>query len=311
MNVQQTTGTIVIPGGAGYLGRVLSSYFTQRSYNVVTLSREPHEDEPAVHHCQWDGATLGDWTKHFEGAAAVINLAGRSVNCRYNEKNKREIYDSRLLSTRVVGEAIAACTKPPAVWINSSSATIYRHALDRDMDEESGEIGTGFSVDVCQQWERVLDETHTPHTRKVALRAAMVCGHREGGVMDALRSLAAKGLGGTAGTGDQYVSWIHEEDFARAVDWILECDALSGAVNCAAPQPLPNAEFMRLLREAFRRPIGLPATAWMLEIGAAVLGTETELLLKSRRVVPRKLLESGFVFRYPQWREAVQQIAAG
>jgi uncharacterized protein (TIGR01777 family) len=263
-----------------------------------------------VLYCRWDGATVGDWAKYFEGAAAVINLAGRSVNCRYNERNKREIYDSRLHSTRVIGEAIAACVKPPAVWINSSSATIYRHALDRDMDEESGEIGTGFSVDVCRQWERVLDEAAAPHTRKVALRAAMVCGRQKGGVMDALRALTTKGLGGTAGKGNQYVSWIHEEDFARAIAWILECEALSGPVNCSAPHPLPNAEFMRLLRCAFHRPIGLPAAAWMLEIGAVVLRTETELLLKSRRVVPRKLLESGFSFHYPHWREAVQEIAA-
>ncbi|HEX8236680.1 MAG TPA: TIGR01777 family oxidoreductase [Abditibacteriaceae bacterium] len=311
MNTQHTSGTIVIPGGAGYLGRVLSSHFTQRNYAVVILARQPHQDESGVRYCQWDGATIGDWAEGFESATAVINLAGRSVNCRYNEKNKAEIYDSRLRSTRVIGEAIAACARPPAVWINSSSATIYRHALDRDMDEASGEIGSGFSVDVCRQWERVLDEAAAPHTRKVALRSAMVFGRHKGGVMDAFRTLATRGLGGTTGKGNQYVSWIHEEDFARAVEWILRCEALSGPVNCAAPHPLPNAEFMRLLRRAFRRPIGLPAAKWMLEIGAAVLGTETELLLKSRRVVPRKLLQSGFVFRYPHWSEAVQQIAGG
>jgi uncharacterized protein (TIGR01777 family) len=311
MNTQQGNGTIVIPGGAGYLGHVLSSHFRQRSYKVVVLSRQASGGESGVRYDQWDGATIGDWARHLEGATAVINLAGRSVNCRYNEENKREIYDSRLRSTRVIGEAIAACDRPPAVWINSSSATIYRHALDRDMDEASGEIGTGFSVDVCQQWERVLNEAVVPHTRKVALRAAMVCGRHKGGVMDALRSLSAKGLGGPAGKGNQYVSWIHEEDFARTIDFILDCDALSGPVNCAAPHPLPNAEFMRLLRQAYRRPVGLPAAAWMLEIGAVLLGTETELLLKSRRVVPRKLLKSGFVFHFPHWREAVQQIANG
>lgn len=300
--------TIVLPGGAGYLGRSLAQFFVQQSYEVVILSRRPAADHAGVRYLAWDGATLGDWAHSFEGATAVINLAGRSVNCRYNAHNKQQIYESRLRSTAAVGAAIAACTRPPAVWINASSATIYRDAHDRPMDEATGEIGTGFSVDVCQRWEHALFSCATPYTRQVALRAAMVFGPGRGGVMEAFERIVRLGLGGTLGSGTQFVSWIHLADFARSVQWLIEHDELDGPINCAAPNPLPNREFMRTLREVCRQPIGLPATRWMLEIGAFVLRTETELLLKSRRVVPGRLLKSGFQFRYPELRPALEQI---
>jgi hypothetical protein len=298
---------LILPGGAGFLGRVLSDYFAPHGYEIVALSRGQQAPDGArlVH---WDGETLGDWAKELEGADAIINFAGRSVNCRYNDKNKQEIYNSRLNSTRVLGEAIAQCQKSPPLWINSSSATIYRHAEDRDMDEETGEIGHGFSVDVCRRWEEALEEANTPHTRKVTLRTAMVFGPQSGGVMDAFASLAKRGLGGTLGPGTQWMSWIHVEDFARTVEWILQHNELFGAINCAAPNPLPNREFMQILRETANAPIGLPVTSWTLEIGAFFMGTETELLLKSRRVVPGELLKSGFVFRFPDWRAACENI---
>jgi uncharacterized protein (TIGR01777 family) len=203
---------------------------------------------------------------------------------------------------------MARCVRPPAVWINSSSATIYRHALDRPMDEVSGEIGEGFSVDVCRRWEAALADATTPHTRKIALRSAIVFGAGAGGAFAAFRRLAALGLAGTLGSGAQFVSWIHAEDFARCVDWLIGCHDLEGAVNAAASNPLPNAEFMRELRRACRRPIGLPATEWLLEIGAFLLRTETELLLKSRRVVSARLPDSGFTFRFEHWRDAVAAI---
>ena len=298
---------LILPGGAGFLGRVISDHFAPKGYEVVVLSRG-HQVLDKARVVFWDGQTLADWASELEGADAVINLAGRSVNCRYNAKNKQEIYDSRLNSTRILGEAIAQCRKAPAIWINSSSATIYRHAEERDMDEDTGEIGGGFSVDVCQKWEAALDEAHTPDTRKVALRTAMVFGPQSGGVMDAFEALARRGLSGTLGPGTQWVSWIHAEDFARSIEWILQHNQLSGAVNCAAPKPLPNHEFMRVLRQTVKAPFGLPATAWMLTIGAFFMGTETELLLKSRRVVPGKLLKSGFTFHFPNWPEACQNI---
>lgn len=305
------TPRVIIPGGAGYLGRSLAQFFASQSYQVVILSRQPQPDQAGVRFLPWDGATVGDWASSFEGAAAVINLAGRTVNCRYNERNKQQIYDSRLRSTTAVGAAIAACDTPPPVWINASSATIYRDAYDRPMDEATGEIGAGFSVDVCQRWEQALFAADTPRTRRVALRAAMVFGTGRGGVMEAFHNIVRLGLGGTLGSGRQFVSWVHLEDFARSVQWLVEHEELAGPVNCAAPQPVPNAEFMRALRQVYRQPIGLPATRWMLEVGAFVLRTETELLLKSRRVVPGRLLDSGFQFRYPELRPALAQIVNG
>ena len=303
--------TVVIPGGSGYLGRLLTQHWAGRGYRVVVLSRRGGEDHGRVLHLPWDGERLGPWARELEGAEAVLNMAGRSVNCRYHARNRREIYDSRLRSTRVLGEAIAACARPPRTWINAASATIYRHALDRPMDEATGELGKGFSVDVCLQWERTLAEADTPRTRKVALRTAMVLGEGHGGVMDAFLRIVRLGLGGTLGPGNQFVSWVHAEDFVRTIDWVVEHEVLEGAVNCTSPHPVPNAEFMRTLRQVCRQPLGLPATRWMLEIGAVLLRTETELLLKSRRVVPRRLLESGFVFRYPELRPALEQIVNG
>lgn len=300
--------TVIIPGGAGYLGRILAQHFSTCSYRVVILSREPREGEGAIRFVRWDGETLGAWADDFEGATAVVNLAGRSVNCRYTAENRRQIYDSRLRSTQVIGEAIAHCARPPKVWINSSSATIYRHALDRPMDETTGEIGTGFSVDVCQRWEQALNQAKTPHTRTVALRSAMVFGPGKDGVMAAFRRIVRLGLGGKMGSGDQYVSWIHQADFVRSVQWVLEHEDLHGPVNAASPNPLPNAEFLRIFRKACHQPIGLPTPEWMLKIGAFFLRTETELLLKSRRVVPGKLLASGFAFQYPYWQEALEDI---
>jgi uncharacterized protein (TIGR01777 family) len=300
--------TIVMPGGAGYLGRHLASYFAARGDRVVILTRHPAGDVGLIRQIEWDGKTLGDWAAALEGAHAVVNLAGRTVNCRYNAKHKREIYDSRLDSTRVIGQAIAGCANPPAVWINSSSATIYRDARDRAMDEKTGEIGTGFSVDVCQKWEEALNEAATPGTRKVALRTAIVFGPGAGGPFEAFRRIVKLGLGGTLGPGDQFVSWVHSHDFCRAVEFLMERQDLSGPVNVAAPNPVPNREFMRIFRQVLHKRIGLPATRWMLELGAFFLRTETELLLKSRRVIPGRLVEAGFEFEFPEFGAALEDI---
>jgi uncharacterized protein len=242
------------------------------------------------------------------GAGAVINLAGRTVNCRYHARNRRQIYDSRLDSTRVIGQGIAACAQPPRTWLNAASATIYRHALDRPQDEYSGEIGSGFSVDVCRQWEWTLWNAPTPQTRKVALRAAMVLGRGDGGVLNVFENLVRLGLGGTLGPGTQYMSWLHVDDFVRSVLFLLAREDLAGPVNLSAPEPLPNAAFMRALRRACGMPFGLPANRLMLEVGAVVLRTETELLLKSRRVVPRRLLTAGFDFRFPSIEGALANL---
>lgn len=298
----------VLAGGGGYLGRLLSKFLTGQGFSVAILTRRPRQDDGMVWYVGWDGETVGTWVKDLDGAAAVINLAGRTVNCRYNEANKQEIYDSRLKSTWAIGEAISRCSSPPPIWINSSSATIYRHAEDRAMDEATGQLGSGFSVDVCQKWEKTLTDATTPKTRKVALRTAMVFGAGQGGVFEAFLRIVRLGLGGPMGNGQQYVSWIHERDFCRAVHWILNHKELSGPVNVASPNPLPNREFMQIFRQVCEQKVGLPAAAWMLEIGAAVLQTETELLLKSRRVVPGKLLSTGFTFDFPQWETALKDI---
>lgn len=234
---------IVIPGGSGYLGHVLADYLTKQGFQVVILSRHKSSNN-GVRYVAWDGATLGAWAGELEGAAAVINLAGRSVNCRYNARNRQQIYDSRLLPTQAIGAAIAQCTRPPRVWINSSSATIYRHTYDRPMDEVSGVVGAtaevndAFSIDVCQRWEQAFFAADTPQTRRIALRTAIVLG-RGGEAWEAFQRLVKLGLGGTLGDGRQYMSWIHAEDFARSVEWLIEREDLAGVINCAAPTRCP------------------------------------------------------------------------
>ncbi len=305
---------IVIPGGSGQVGALLARAFHAGGQEVVVLSRAPQEAPWRV--IPWDGETVGDWVGEVDGADAVINLAGRSVNCRYTPANRRAIIDSRVHSTRIIGEAIARSARPPRVWLQAGTATIYAHRYDAPNDD-SGILGGAepnlpdtwrFSLDVARQWEAALDEAATPRTRKVILRSAMVMSADKGGVFDTLLGLARRGLGGQAGDGRQFVSWIHERDFVRAVRLLLERDDLTGPVNLAAPNPLPNAAFMRALRDAAGIKVGLPATAWMLEVGAWALGTETELILKSRRVVSRRLTEAGFTFDFPDWPQAAQDL---
>jgi uncharacterized protein len=305
---------IVIPGGSGQVGTLLRRSFAGEGHDVVVLSRRPGPGD--VH---WDGETVDPWAQALEGADAVINLAGRSVNCRYTDANRHAIMHSRVASTAAVGSAIAACTEPPRVWLQASTATIYAHRYDAGNDEHTGILGGGepnvpdtwrFSIDVARAWERELDAAVTPRTRKVAMRSAMIMSPDPGGVFDVLLGLVRRGLGGQSGNGRQYVSWLHHEDFVHAVRWLIERDDLAGPVNLAAPGPLPNAAFMRALRDAWGIRVGLPATRWMLEAGAVVLRTETELILKSRRVVPARLLESGFEFAHPTWPEAARDLVA-
>jgi uncharacterized protein (TIGR01777 family) len=265
----------------------------------------------------WDGATLGPWATELDGCDVVINLAGRTVNCRYTPAHRREILDSRVRSTRVVGAAIAAAARPPRTWLQASTATIYAHRYDAPNDEASGVIGGhepgapaawNFSIEVARSWEQALEEATTPATRKVAVRAAVVMSPDPGGIFDTLLTLVRRGLGGTAGDGRQFVSWTHVDDFVRAMRWLIDHDTIDGAVNVAAPQPIPNEAFMRTLREASGTRVGLPASAWMLELGAMFMRTETELILKSRRVIPGRLLEHGFVFHHPAWDAAARDL---
>jgi len=306
---------IVIPGGSGQVGTILARAFHRGGHDVVVLTRRV---KPAPWRIvPWDPRQRGAWAAEIDGADVVINLAGRSVNCRYNAANRREILESRTMSVRAVGEAIAASKRPPAVWLQASTATIYAHRYDAPNDEASGILGGAerdapdtwrFSIDVATAWEKALDEALTPRTRKVKMRTAMVMSPDAGGIFATLLMLVRRGLGGSAGDGRQYISWIHELDFIGAVEFLIAHD-LEGPVNMSSPNPMPNREFMATLRRAWGMPVGLPAAKWLLEIGAAtVMRTETELVLKSRRVVPGRLLQAGFTFSYPEWPEAAREL---
>ena len=306
---------VVIPGGAGHLGRIIAGRLHARGDSVTVLSRGGAVAPWRV--VSWDGVAADDWVRELEGADAVINLAGRSVNCRYGARNRQAILESRIHTTELVGEAIGALKQPPRLWINSSTATIYRHSLDRAMDEATGELGGGepgvpdtwrFSIEVATRWEKSLFAAKAPQTRKIALRSAMVMSAERGGTFDLLLRLVRLGLGGAAGSGKQYISWVHEDDFVGAIEYLLEHEELEGPINVASPNPLPNEEFMGILRRIWGATVGLPASEWMLEAGAFFLRTETELILKSRRVGPGLLLTSGFEFRFPEWRAAADDL---
>lgn len=306
--------TILIAGGSGHVGQSLRRHFERDGWTVRNLSRTPKGDD-----ILWDGRSLGPWTQALEGVDVVLNLAGRSVNCRYTKRHLREMLDSRVASTRVIGEAIERAAQPPGLWLQASTATIYAHRYDAANDEIDGVIGGtepgvptlwAKSIAIALAWEAELARAKTPRTRKVALRSAMTMSRDRGSVFDTLATLARRGLGGAAGSGDQYVSWIHELDFYRSLRFLIEHPELDGPINVAAPNPLPNREFSRILCAAVGAKVALPTPVWLLEIGTFLMRTESELVLKSRRVVPRRLLEAGFSFEYPTWERAAQDLSS-
>ena len=305
---------IVLAGGKGFLGNLLTDWFSCRGYEVIILTRHPAVGQKSD--VYWDARTPGRWKDALKSCRALINLTGRSVNCRYNVTNRREIMESRVESTRVLGQALAECTNPPGVWLNASTATIYRHSMAEPTDESSADFTTtpeakdAFSIEVAHAWEQAFERALAPATRKIALRMAMVLDVDEGTVFRVLRNLVLHGLGGRMGSGRQYISWIHGLDFCRAIEWVIDHEEISGPVNISAPNPMPNADFMATLRRVCGRRFGLPATRWMLELGAFFLRTEIELILKSRRVVPTRLLTSGFQFRFPQVQSALEDLCA-
>jgi uncharacterized protein (TIGR01777 family) len=311
---------IVLPGGSGQVGRMLAQFFQERGHHVTILTRGPYTAPWQTVH--WDGRTLGPWVETLDGADVCIHLSGRSINCRYTARNRRELYDSRIGPTRLLHEAFAILANPPRLWMNASSATLYRHALDLPMDESTGELGGNewisrrsrapekwnWTVRLVKDWEAAFFSTATPRTRKIALRTSLVLSPSPGSVFAVLSNLVCFGLGGTQGNGRQYVSWIHESDFARALEFLIGQEEIAGPVNLAAPNPLPNRDFMRALREAWDVPNGLPAPAPLMAIGMFFLRTEPELVLKSRRVIPGRLLDAGFQFEFPTWPEAAADL---
>jgi uncharacterized protein len=306
---------IVLAGGSGQVGQLLARHFHACGDEVTVIARQAASAYGKT--VEWDGVSEGPWMAELDGADVLINLAGRSVNCRYNLANRESMMQSRVLSTRALGVAVGRAKRPPPIWMNSSTATIYRPALDRPMDEATGELGINepgapstwnFSISVAKNWEKEFFRAQAPVTRKIALRSAMIMDPTRGGIFDTLLRLVRFGLGGTAASGEQYISWVHGADFLRAIEFLIERDELDRVVNVAAPNPLPNREFMRALRKAWGTPIGLPATQWMLEIGALFMQTETELILKSRRVVAGRLMERGFEFEYPAWNAAAKDL---
>lgn len=308
---------IVIPGGSGQVGRILARHFHARGHAVTVLSRNPHPFPWRVR--VWDGLAPGDWISELEQSDVCINLAGRSVNCRYNAANRHAIYESRIHTTRLLNDVVSSLANPPWLWINASTATIYRHALDRAMTEVEGELGGNepgapdtwnFSIQVAKGWEEAFFSTTTARTRKVAIRSALTLSPDRGGVFDTLLGLVRHGLGGRHGPGTQYVSWIHETDFVGAIEFLIMREELTGVVNLASPEPVPNCEFLRMLCEAWGARLALPNLTWIIEIGTMLMRTESELVLKSRRVVPARLLAAGFEFSFPDWRSASHDLVA-
>ncbi|RKL65388.1 TIGR01777 family protein [Salipaludibacillus neizhouensis] len=289
---------VILAGGTGFIGEYFKTKFDELGYDVKIISRQPQ-------YISWDDTS--GIIEALEGAELLVNLAGKSVNCRYNEENKKEIINSRVKTTTILGECILACEKPPEVWMNSSTATIYRHAEDRPMSEENGEIGSGFSVDVALHWEKTFFAYDLPKTRKVALRTAIVLG-KEGGVMTPYRNLVKFGLGGIQGTGKQKFSWIHIEDLLQIVLFLKGREDLSGVFNCSSPNPVTNQELMKSLRTEMNKSFGLPAPKWILEIGSAMIRTETELVLKSRWVIPERLEREGFTFTFNTLHKTLQDV---
>ncbi|MEH7223446.1 TIGR01777 family oxidoreductase [Bacillus sp. JJ1566] len=289
---------IVLAGGTGFVGTYFSKKFSDLGYDVKVISR----NAPNITWDDRDGIM-----EALENSEMLINLAGKSVNCRYNEKNKQEIFTSRTETTKILGDALKDCKNPPKIWINSSTATIYRHAEDRPMTEEEGEIGTGFSVEVAKSWEEAFFSYHFENIRQIALRISIVLG-AGGGVMIPYQNLVRFGLGGIQGPGTQKFSWIHIEDLFNIILYIRNHNHLRGVFNCSTPNPITNHELMKSLRKAYNRNIGLPAPVWLLELGAIFIRTETELILKSRWVIPERLEKEGFLFSYPTIDEALAQI---
>ena len=297
---------LIIAAGTGFLGQVLVHHFKDKFDEIVILTRGKSQTIDKIKYVNWNAKTFSGWENELEKATILINLAGKSVDCRYTKENKKQILLSRIESTKILNKAVLNCKNPPKHWLNSSTATIYRFSLDKQMDEINGEIGNDFSINVALSWEKAFFKTETPNTLKTALRTSIVIG-KNGGAFIPLKTLAKTGFGGKQGKGNQFVSWIHEEDFANAVDFIIQKE-ISGVVNVVSPEPIRNSDFMQKLRKAVGFPFGIPVNIFLLKIGSFIIRTEAELVLKSRNVISKRLLESGFKFKFENIDEAFKNL---
>jgi uncharacterized protein len=297
---------LIIAAGTGFLGQVLIHHFKNKFEEIVILTRGKSQIIDGIKYVNWNAKTFSGWESELENATVLINLAGKSVDCRYTSKNKKAILLSRLESTKILNKAVLNCKNPPKHWLNSSTSTIYRFSLDKQMDEVEGEIGNDFSINVALSWEKAFFKTETPNTLKTALRTSIVLG-KNGGALLPLKTLAKIGFGGKQGKGNQWISWIHEDDFARAIEFIIKKE-MTGKVNIVSPNPISNSDFMQELRKAVGVPFGIPLNQFFLEIGSFIIRTETELVLKSRNVIPKRLLERGFAFKFENIDPAFQDL---
>lgn len=299
---------LIIAAGTGFLGQVILKHFKDKFEEIVILTRGKSKIIDNIKYVNWDTKTLSGWKNELENCDVLINLAGKSVDCRYTDKNKKEILASRIDSTSILNKAILQCKNPPKNWLNSSTSTIYRHSVDMQMTEENGEIGNDFSMNVAKAWEKTFFEIETPKTLKTALRTSIVLG-KNGGAFIPLKRLTQFGLGGKQGNGNQFISWIHEKDFARAIEFTIEKEMI-GVVNIVSPKPIQNKDFMSELRKSLKMPIGIPTPKPILKIGAKIIGTETELVLKSRNVIPERLQENGFEFEFDTLEKAFKNLTS-
>ncbi len=297
------SGNILLAGGSGFLGRALENYFTNVGMKVRILTRNPKKENDVY----WDAKHSGDWIADVEWANVLINLTGKSVDCRYTEANKSEIINSRVESTSILAKAVMEASSPPETWLNAASSTIYVHSETQEMTEDEGIIGDDFSMNVCKEWEAEFFKHDLEYTRRVALRTSIVLGP-DGGAYSKLKPLTKLFFGGKQGNGNQFISWIHVLDFCRSVHFLMEKPGIVGPVNIVAPKPIQNKDFMHLLRKSLGRSFGFSQPKWLLEIGARIVGTETELLLKSRNVVPERLLENAFEFKFPTIQTTLEDL---
>ena len=297
---------MIIAGGTGFLGNACVEYFKSKYDSIIVLTRHMRTSKENITYIPWDAKTLGSWQKYLNDCDVLINMTGRSVDCRYTDRNKKIIMNSRIDATKILGVAISLCKNPPKIWFNSSTATIYRHSLEKQMSEDNGDIGTGFSVGVAKAWEEAFFSQKTPHTRKIALRTSIVLG-KNGGALTPLKNLAKIGFGGKQGTGNQKFSWIHVDDFTRSIDFIIQNKHLDGYINIVSPEPTTNNNLMKSVRKVVGISFGIPLSNFILKIGAAIIQTETELILKSRNVIAKKLLDAGFTFKYPFLEKALAE----